>query len=71
MNELLKQIQRLLPMEKQFFHDLYEKTIRDYAYLWEEFPEIAKLRRILLLIIHLFIEEHRNLTGLNLQDQEN
>ena len=70
MNELSRQIQELLPKEKQFLHKIYVKAIKDYSYLWEEFQDLEKLRKILILIVRLFIEEHRNLQDINQLDQE-
>ena len=36
----------------------------------EEFPDIEKLRKILLLIVRLFLEKHKNLNDLSQLDQE-
>ena len=71
MNELSRQIQLLLPKEKQFLHEIYVKVIKDYSYLWEEFKDIKKLRNILLVIVKLFIEEHKLVNNLSQLDKEN
>lgn len=70
MEQLLQQIKQLLPREKKFLYQIYEKVIRDYAYLWEELEDLKKLRQILLVIIKLFIEEHKQLRDLSQVDQE-
>lgn len=70
MNKLSIQIQNLLTKEQRFLHQIYMKTIEDYSYLWDEFEDLDKLRRILLHIIKLFIEEHKYLTDINLLDQK-
>lgn len=70
MNELSRQIQLLLPKEKQFLHQIYTKTIQDYAYLWEEFEDIEKLRKIILFIVKLFYIEHKGLKDLSKLDKE-
>ena len=61
MKEIAKQIQDLLPKEKQFLHRIYAKVLEDYAYVWTEFEDTGKLRQILLVIIKLFIEEIKTL----------
>ena len=70
MKELYRQIQLLLPKEKQFLHQIYTKTIQEYAYIWEEFEDIEKLRKILLFIVKLFYIEHKGLRDLSQFDQE-
>ena len=70
MEQLIRQIRDLLPKEKKFLHQIYEKVIRDHAYLWEELDDLDNLRQILLVIIKIFIEEHKGLRGLNEIDQE-
>ncbi|MBI2651926.1 hypothetical protein HYX00_00550 [Candidatus Woesearchaeota archaeon] len=70
MERLLQQIKQLLPREKKFLYQIYEKVIRDHGYLWEELEDIEKLRQILLVIIKLFIEEHKQLRDLSQIDQE-
>ena len=65
MEQLLQQIKQLLPREKKFLYKIYEEVIRDHAYLWEELEDIEKLRQILLVIIKLFIEEHKRLKDLS------
>lgn len=70
MEQLIRQIRGLLPKEKKFLYQIYEKIIRDHAYLWEELDDLDKLRQILLVIIKIFIEEHRNLRELSEIDQE-
>ena len=70
MEQLLHQINQHLPKEKKFLYQIYEKVIRDHAYLWEELEDIEKLRQILLAIIKLFIEEHKGLRDLSQVYQE-
>ena len=70
MKGLSRQIQLLLPKEKQFLHQIYTKTIQEYAYIWEEFEDIEKLRKILLFIVKLFYIEHKGLRDLSQFDQE-
>lgn len=69
MERLLQEINQLLPREKKFLYQIYEKVIRDHAYLWEEIENLEKLRQILLVIIKLFIEEHRSLRDISQVDQ--
>lgn len=70
MEQLIRQIRDLLPKERKFLHQIYEKVIRDHAYLWDELDDLDKLRQIILIIIKIFIEEHKNLRGLSEIDQE-
>lgn len=70
MNQLSMQIQELLPREKQFLRKIYAEVIEDYSYLWVEIEDIARLRQILLIIIKLFIEEHKGLQDLSQIDQQ-
>ena len=68
MNELKNfsiSIQELLPEEKQFLHKIYAEVVEDYSYLWVEVENLDRLRQILILIIKLFIEEHKGLQDLS------
>ena len=47
MEQLIRQIRSLLPKEKKFLHQIYEKVIRDHAYLWDELDDLDKLRQTL------------------------
>jgi len=70
MKEIAEQIQDLLPRERQFLHRIYSKVLEDYAYVWDEFEDTGKLRQILLVIMKLFIEEHKELRDLSQVDQQ-
>ena len=66
---LHNQILQLLPKEKQVMHEVYTEVIRDYSYLWEMFPDLLKLRSIILLIVRLFVEEHEHLQDIGSIDK--
>ncbi len=70
MDKLLAEITRLVPQEKKFLKDFYKKIIKDYAYLWEELDDLERLRKILLVIVKLFLEEHKDLTDLTESDRQ-
>ena len=72
MNRLKAQILRFLPEEKKFLYQIYSKFLDDHAYLWEEVEkeDISKLRYILMAIIKLFYEEHKNLRDVSQIDQQ-
>ncbi|MBI2652744.1 hypothetical protein HYX00_04735 [Candidatus Woesearchaeota archaeon] len=72
MNRLKAKILRFLPEEKKFLNQIYSKFIDDHAYLWSEVEneDIPKLRYILMVIIKLFYEEHKNLHDVSKIDQQ-
>jgi len=70
MERFIRQIKKLVPKERKYLHKIYEKTIRDHAYIWDELEDIAHLREILLVIFKLFIEEHKGLHDSSQIDQE-
>ncbi len=68
MERLKKQILEFLEEDKKVLHKIYAKWIDDHAYLWTEFEDLDKLRHILLVIIKLFYEEHKQLHDVNAVD---
>jgi len=70
MNNLKTRILNFLPEEKKFLNQIYSKFIDDHAYLWSEVEDIEKLRYILVVIIRLFYEEHKNLKDISQVDQQ-
>ncbi len=69
MDKLKAQIWELLDEDKKILNKVYVRWLKDHAYLWEEFGLLEGLRYILLTLIRLFYEEHKQLHDISKIEQ--
>lgn len=65
MKIILEEIYKIVSEDKAILRELYNDAVSDYSFLWEEYKNLEKLREIMLKLIRLFYEEHKDLTDLS------